>query len=161
MIFNAGHGFGGDHGVDDGFFGSLDGGSENGIDLVVGQHLQVDDAVGGGSAGIGGGEGDEDVAGAVAGNAAVAAESQRNAAREAFELMRDERSVRGNHDNDRAVIVVDKRSAGVRIIRGNFPADGNSGNAQIIFRAVIALHQNSNRIAALFFAKLAGRGADA
>src|SRR2546422_71296 len=112
MIFDAGHGFGGDHGVNDGFFGGLDGGGEDGIELVVGQHFQVDDAVGSGSAGVGGGESDEDVAGTVAGNAAVAAESERNAPRQAFELVRDERSVRGNHDDDRAVIVVEKCSAG-------------------------------------------------
>src|SRR5882724_1532707 len=161
MILNAGHGFGGDHGVDDGFFGGLHGSGENGIELVVGQHFQVDDAVGGSSAGVGGGEGNEDVAGAVAGNAAVAAKSERDAAREAFELLRDERRVRGNHDDDRAVVVVDERGAGVRIVGGNFPADGNAGNAQIIFRSVIALHQNSNRIAAFLFAQLAGRGADA
>src|SRR6266436_9112414 len=138
MIFDAGHGFGGDHGVDDGFFGGVDGSAENGIEPVVGQHFQVDDVVGGGSAGIGSGEGDEDVAGAVAGNAAVAAKTKRNAPREAFELVHDERRVRGHHDDDRAVVIVDERGAGVGIVRGNFPADGNAGNAQIISRTVIA-----------------------
>ena len=152
VVIDAGHGFGGDHGVDDGFFRGLDGGGEDGLDLVVGQHFQVDDVVSSSSARIGSGEGDEDVAGAIAGNAAIAAESERNAAREAFELVRDERSVRGNNDDDRAVVVVDERGSGVRIIRGNFPADGNSGNAQIISRTVITLHQNSSCVAAFFFA---------
>src|SRR5882724_8178363 len=94
MIFDAGHGFGGDHGIDDGFFSSLDGGAENGIEFVVGQHFQVDDVVSSGR--IGGGEGDKNIAGAVAGNAAVAAESERNAASEALKLVRNERSVCGN-----------------------------------------------------------------
>src|ERR1700674_3640216 len=96
MIFDAGHGFGGDHGVDDGFFGGLDGGGKDGFDLVVGQHLQVDHMVGSGGAGVGGGEGDKDVTGAVAGNAPVTAQSKKNAARHAFELVRDERGVRGD-----------------------------------------------------------------
>src|SRR6266403_6181246 len=151
MIFNAGHGFGGDHGIDDCFFSGLHSGAKNGIELVVGQHFQVDHMVGGGSAGIGSGERDKNVAGAVARNAAGAAESERNAPCESLELMRDERGVRGNHDDDRAVIVVEKCGAGVRIIRGNFPANGNAGNAQIISRTVIALHQDSNRVAAFFF----------
>src|SRR6266404_5958426 len=106
MIFDAGHSFGGDNGVDDGFFSGLNSGGENGIELVVGQHFQVDDVVGSSGAGIGGGESDEDIAGAIAGNAAVAAEPERDAAREAFELVRDERGVRGNHDDDRTVVVV-------------------------------------------------------
>ena len=32
VVVDAGHGFGGDHGVDDGFFRGFDGGSENGIE---------------------------------------------------------------------------------------------------------------------------------
>src|SRR5882672_484573 len=161
MIFDAGHGFGSDHGVDDGFFGGLDGGGENGIDFVVGQHLQVDHVVCSGSARIGGGEGDKNIAGAVAGNAAVAAESERNATSEAVKLVRNERSVCGNDNDDGTMVVVAERSPGVGIIGGNFPSDRNPGNAQIIFRAVVALHKNTNRVAAFFFAQLAGRGADA
>src|SRR6266571_8883944 len=116
--------------------------------------------VGSGPAGIGRGEGDENVAGAVAGDAAVAAESERNAAREALELMRDERSVRGNNYDDRAVIVVDKRSASVGIIGVNFAADGNSGNPQIVFRAIVARHENSNGVTAVFRLEPSRRRAD-
>ena len=75
VVIDASHGFGGDHGVDDGFFGGLDGGQEERIEAVVGQHFQVADSLGGGGFGIGGGEGDEDVSGAVAGVAAVAAQA--------------------------------------------------------------------------------------
>src|SRR6267378_2704442 len=160
VIFDAGHGFGGDHGVDHGLFGGLDGGGEDGLDLIVGKHFQIDDMVGSGPAGIGRGEGDENVAGAVAGNTAVAAEPQRNASSKALELVRDERRVRGNNDDDRAMVVIHKRSAGVRYISGNFSSHGNAGDAQIVFRAVVALHKNSNRVTAVFCVQLAGGCAD-
>jgi hypothetical protein len=52
---------------------------------IVGQHFQINDAIGSGGAGIGRGEGDENVTGAVTGDAAVAAEAEGNAAREALE----------------------------------------------------------------------------
>ena len=87
VILDAGHGFGGDHGIDHGLFGGLHSRGKDGVQLIVGKHFQVDDVAGSGSAGIGGGEGDEDIAGAVAGDAAVAAEPERNAASEALELM--------------------------------------------------------------------------
>ena len=84
VIFDAGHGFGGDHSVDDGLFGSLDGGGKDGIQGVVGQKFQVDHFFALLGVGIGRGESDEDVAGAVAGNAAVATETERDAACETF-----------------------------------------------------------------------------
>ena len=37
VIVDAGHGFGGDHGVDDGLFGGLDGGQKHRVEAVVGQ----------------------------------------------------------------------------------------------------------------------------
>ena len=87
VILDAGHGFGGDHSVDVGFFGGLDRGGEDGLDLIVVQHFQIDDVVGSGGAGIRGGKGDENIAGAVTGDAAVASEPERNAASEALQLM--------------------------------------------------------------------------
>jgi hypothetical protein len=107
VIFDAGHGFGGDHGVDDGFLGGLDGGGEDGLDFVVGEHFQVDDVagwIGRGGAWIGGGKGNEDVAGTVAGDAAVATEAEGDAAGQPLELMGEEGSVGGDNDNDRAAI---------------------------------------------------------
>ncbi len=62
--------------------------------------------VGSGPAGIGRGEGDENVAGAVAGDAAVAAEPERNAASEALELMRNERRVGADDNDDRATVQI-------------------------------------------------------
>ena len=40
VAVSAGHCFGRDHGVDDGFFSCLDGGCEDRVDAVVWQHLQ-------------------------------------------------------------------------------------------------------------------------
>ena len=75
VAVDAGHGFGGYHGVDYGFFGGLDGGEKQGIEAVVGQHFQVVDSFGGRRSWIRGGEGDEDIARAVAGVTAIAAEA--------------------------------------------------------------------------------------
>src|ERR1700730_8417456 len=99
MIFDAGHSFGGDHGVDDGFFGGLDSGTKNGIELVVGQHFQVNDMVGSSSARISRRKSDKNIAGAIAGNAAVAAEPKRNAPRGGLGLGAAWRTVRGHHDD--------------------------------------------------------------
>ena len=41
VIVDSGHGFGGDHGIDHRFLRSLDGGKEDGIQLVVRQHFQI------------------------------------------------------------------------------------------------------------------------
>lgn len=38
VVVDAFHGFGGDHGVDYGFFGGLDRRKENGVERVVGEH---------------------------------------------------------------------------------------------------------------------------
>src|ERR1700686_663576 len=100
--------------------------------------------VGGGGAGICGGEGDEDVAGAVAGDAAVAAETERHAAGQALKLMRDEGSVRGDDYDDGAAIGFGEGRGGVGTILGNFFGDRNAGDSGIGGGAVIALHENSD-----------------
>ena len=41
VVVDAFHGFGGDHGVDDGFFGGLDGGEEERIQGIVGEHGEL------------------------------------------------------------------------------------------------------------------------
>ena len=104
VVFDAGHGFRGNHGVDDGFFGGLNRGGEDDFDSIIGQHFQIDEVVGSGGAGIRRRERDENVAGAVAGDAAVAPEPQRDAARQALELMRDERGIGGDDHDDRAAL---------------------------------------------------------
>src|SRR5256885_14882652 len=70
------------------------------VHAVVGEHLDGGHATGFGGAGVSGGEGDEDVAGTVARDAAVAAETERDAAGQAFELMSNERSIGGDYHDD-------------------------------------------------------------
>ena len=60
--------------------------------------------VGSGGAGIRRRERDENVAGAVAGDAAVAPEPQRDAPRQALELVRNERGISGDDHDDRAAV---------------------------------------------------------
>ena len=78
VIVDAGHGFGGDHGVDDGFFGGLDCRQKNGIERIVGEHGELVESLGADGAGIRGGEGDEDVTRAVAGVTSVASQAERD-----------------------------------------------------------------------------------
>jgi hypothetical protein len=54
VIFDAGHGFGRDHRIDDGFFGGLHGSSKDRLNFFVGQHFQIHDVVRKSSAGVGG-----------------------------------------------------------------------------------------------------------
>ncbi len=41
VVVNAGHGVGGDYGVDDGFFGGLDYGGEDWVEGTIWEHFQV------------------------------------------------------------------------------------------------------------------------
>src|SRR5260370_23329820 len=100
--------------------------------------------MGGGGAGIGGRKGDEDVGGADAGDAAVATEAERDAARQALELMSDERSIGGDDDDDGAAIGFGKRRGGVGWILGNFFPHRNTGDAEIWTRAIVALHKHAD-----------------
>ena len=83
VVVDAGHGLGGEEGVDDGFFGGLDRGFEEGADVLVGEHGQLAQFQAG-RAGFGGGVGDEDVAGVVVAKAADFADADGHAAREAL-----------------------------------------------------------------------------
>src|SRR5436190_24169722 len=61
-VVDAGHGFGGDHGIDYGLLRRLNGSEEDGIQFLIGQHLQSLDSLRSSGARIGGREGDEDIA---------------------------------------------------------------------------------------------------
>lgn len=130
-VVDAGHGFGSDHGVDDGFFDRLDSGLEERVHMIVGHHRHLGWLLRKTSAGIRRGEGDEDVAGAVSRNAAEPAEAKSDAPREAFELRWKKRGISGDDDDDGAAIFdgliavqrPDRRS-------GYFLADGYSSDAQ-------------------------------
>ena len=114
------------------------------IERIVGQHGELMQALGADGAGIGGGEGDEDVAGAVAGIAAVAAQAERNLAGDALELSGNQRSIGGDDDDDRADVVLPDR------VLGNFAADVNAGDAELLARSVVALHEDADGVAAGF-----------
>src|SRR5438067_13888878 len=100
VVLDTRHGFGGYHRIDDRFFDGFDCTFENWVESFVGEHLYGGETFGFGGTRVGRGEGDENIAGTVAGDTAIAAESQRDAARETLELMGNERRVRGDdHDN--------------------------------------------------------------
>jgi len=144
VVVDAFHGFGGDHGVDNGFFGGLNRREEDWVEGVVGEHGELVDALGADGAGVGGGEGEEDVAGAVAGVAAVAAEAERNFAGDAFELCGDERGVGGDDDDDGADIFFEDG------VLGDFAADVDAGDAEFVAGSVVALHEDADGVASFF-----------
>ncbi len=76
VIVDARHGLGGNHGIDYGFFGGLDSREKNRIEGIVGEHGELVQALAADGTGIRRGESDEDVSGAVAGIAAVAAQAR-------------------------------------------------------------------------------------
>src|SRR5947207_3810607 len=104
---------------------------------------------------ISGGEGDENIAGTIARNAAVAAKAERDTARESFELLREERRVGGNDYDDGAALSFVEWSGGVCRVFGNFVSNGNTGDAQIGAAAIIALHQNTDGETPIFRFKFA------
>ena len=108
-------------------------------------------------AGIGGGEGEEDVSGAVAGVAAVAAEAERDLFRDALELRGDERGVGGDDDNDGAGVF----TVAIGGMLGDFFADGNAGDAELVAASVVALDEDADGIASSFSVEDTGGGADA
>src|SRR6267378_8517552 len=161
VVIDAGHGVGCDYGIDDGFFGGLDYGGEDWVEGTIWEHFQVGYIFGTGGAGVGGGESDEDVAGAVAGDAAEAAEAEGGAVGEALELRGDERGVGGDDNNDGAAFGDFGGLVGVGIFGGDFTANRDSGDAKILARAEVALDEDPDGVAAVFFRELARRCADA
>src|SRR5258708_2162381 len=81
------------------------------------------------------------VAGAVAGVAAVAAEAERNFFGDAPELCGDERSVGGDDDDDRSDIFFEHS------VLGDFAAYVDAGDAELIARSVVALHEDADTVA--------------
>src|SRR5262249_5299268 len=97
---DSGHGFRPNHRVDDGFFGRLHDGFEYGIELIVIQHRNVRRPLGRGGAGIGGGKRDEQVTGRVTGRGSGSRESHSGAPRQTLSLVRQQRSVGSDNDNN-------------------------------------------------------------
>ena len=100
VAVDACHGLCTDHGVDDGFFRCFNGGFEERTDAFVGNGFHIVRSRFVIGMRVGRGEGDEDITGAVAGDGAGAGKAEGCAACEAFELMRQERRIRGNDDDD-------------------------------------------------------------
>src|SRR5579859_1231364 len=144
VIFNSSRRFRGDHRVHDRFFHGLHRGGKNGIEICVGKHLQIRDALFLARAGIRGGKRDENISRAVAGNASVAAKPERDAARKPFELMRKKRRIGCDDDDNRSALRIVETGRGVRRIFGNFLADRNSRDTKLRTAAVIALHERGN-----------------
>ena len=95
-------------------------------------------------AGIGSGESDEDVAGAVAGVAAHAPETERNAASQALELRGQQRGVGGDDHDDRAGVVVADANARTEVSRPTAMPAMRSCDCD----SVVALHQHADGVAA-------------
>src|SRR5581483_3802437 len=103
---------------------------------------------------IGGGVGDENIPRAVTRVAAITAQSQGNFPGHAFQLGRNERRVGSDYHDDRANIIVIDR------VLGNLLPHGNTGDPQLTTPAVVALHEYSYRVAAIFAVKHAGGGSN-
>src|SRR5246127_3033443 len=74
--------------------------------------------------------------------------------------MREQRRIRCDNHNDGTALrdVVWRKRVG--ILRTDLPANGNSGNAEILSRAVVALHEYTDGVAAVLLGKFARRGAN-
>src|SRR5215467_2695283 len=154
VVFYPGHGPRGDHGIDDGFFGCLDGCGEKGIQRVVGQKFQVNHALPAVRVRVGGGKRDKDIARSVTRNASIAAKPQRNAPRDPLQLLGKHRRIGGHHHNDRSALGNLGALVGVGVFGGNLPSHRNPRHAQILPRAVVALHQYAHGVAAILRAEL-------
>jgi hypothetical protein len=85
-------------------------------------------------------EGDEDVARAVARHAAGAREAEGGAAAEPLELVREQRGVRPDHDDDRAFLLLAPRPV------AELEAHRQPGDPELVAQAVVGLYEHSDRV---------------
>src|SRR5256885_8074377 len=64
---------------------------------------------------------------------------------------------RSHHNDNRAAVRHVRRNEGERIFGRNLAANGNSRDAQILPRAIVALDQYADRVASILLAELARR----
>ena len=140
----AGHRLRGHEGIHDRFFGRLDRREEQRAQHVVGKHLQLRHAAPRCGPGICRGKRDEDVARAIGGIAAHAAEPQRRALCDAPELVRQQRRVGRDHHDDRAALVRLRRPAGGEV--RDLLAHRHAGDAQRLADPVVRLHQRADDV---------------
>src|SRR6202035_6190764 len=75
--------------------------------------------------------------------------------------MREQRGIGRHHHDDGAVLGESPgHHEGVRFGRGDFAPDRNTGDPQIVPRAVIALYEYAHRVAAILRLQAARRSAD-
>src|SRR6202023_2550352 len=98
---------------------------------------------------------DKYIAGPVAGCAAIARQAHGGAACEPLQLLRQERSISGYHDNNRAVVLF---ADGLIL---DLLAHRNSGDAKLGTAAAVALHQHTQGVASRISVELARGGPDA
>ena len=89
---------------------------------------------------VGGGEGEEDVAGGIAAWRPAASDAERGAAGEALQLGRDQRRIGGDIGDDRAGF------GGPEGTLGHPRADRRAGNAEPGAAAMIGLDQDADRV---------------
>ena len=107
---------------------------------------------------VGGGEGDDDLARAVRGERARAADAERGALAEAHQLRRQERRVGGDDRDDRAGVALAPRR---RVGRLQHLADRRAVDAQRAHHAEVRLHQDPDGVVGPLDADPARAGADA
>src|SRR5437660_9264713 len=106
MTLKAGHVLRPDHRVHDRFFGGLYSGRENIPERIIRQHRDSNRWAGSRAAlRIRSREGNENVTGAIPGDRAQPPETKGGPARQALSLMRQERCVGSNNNNDGAAFV--------------------------------------------------------
>ncbi|ENN84958.1 hypothetical protein RHSP_58759 [Rhizobium freirei PRF 81] len=153
----AAHILGRQHRVDNRLFDAVDGCHIDGVERFV-----VDDLQGKVPIGpvrhrmrIGGRECQEDVAGIVAARRAVAADADGGAASKALELVRCQRQIGGDDDDDRAALL----KLALRGAVPQVPANRHARDRQPVPLAVIGLNQRPDRIGPPVELDDAGRGA--
>src|SRR5437660_2096639 len=155
VIVDALHRLRREHGVDHSLFGRLNSRQKNGIERIIRQHAELVHSLRSDRARIGGREGDEDIARAISGIAAVTAQAERDFFRDALQLRGDQWRVGGHYHDDGANVPVPDR------VLGNFAAHVDARDAQLLARSVVALHQYADGVTSSFGVEHARRGADA
>src|SRR4051812_43842481 len=145
--------------VEDGLLRRFRAGLEERGHSVVPDHAAGSEAVrlllSAGEAPVAGGEGEEDVAGAVGPDATDASQTDRGPLGQAFALVRQKRRVGGNDDDDRAVTRVAALDPPPILERArdqttrNHIANRQPIDPQEVTRAVVGLHQYPHHPAAV------------
>ncbi len=86
---------------------------------------------------------------------------ERDPPGEPFQLMREERCVGRDDDDDGAELLFIRGDERIRLGRGNFATHVDARDAQIVARSVVALDEDTDRVAAVLRTQASRGGADA